>query len=396
MKNNNYQEVTDQMKTEFERLPPFRQAAHLAKMKDFNHSESTSFYEKVKNDPAVEEIIQKEAKSGNPAAMLLISRRFYNLGFIGEGLRWLKLAYDSGSAEAAFLLGFEELDSDEKAAFSYLRKAFERGHKGGTMALATLCNQSSALSLGVTNEELEQITREATKKADLIAFESTLESLLPGTHPVQFIEDSGIPWGTGTLIIVDWKTHQFAITATHVIKASHATPDQINLLVPGHALPVPILKDSCLDFKDESNEYLDVYGWALDRDSDTKVAWVAWDLNHFWRPAADLKIGQTLFVLGYPNTEDKIDFEKLQMRRHPLIIRGKLANHDGDGQFTIDCAEFSVDVDGISGSPVFAMYGGMFFFVGLAQWGGQSARKIHFLDSVKITKALDSYLAQIK
>jgi len=324
--------------------------------------------------------------------MLLISRRFYNLGIESEGTRWLKLAYVNGSGEAAFILGFDILDTDEKAAFSYLSAAFKRSHPGGTLALATLCGRTNAAMLGITEEDFQAIAKASIDEADRISFESTLEALLPGTHPVQFIEDTGVPWGTGTLFLVEWKSHQFAITATHVIEAAHAKPEQVNLLLPGREVPIPIIKDQCVDFQDNKGEYLDIYGWALDRNSDNNVAWYAWDLNHFWRPVTDLQVGQTLFVLGYPNTEEKIDYEKMEMQWHPLLVRGKLSEVGDDGYCTIDCADFSVDVDGMSGSPVFALFGGMYFFVGLAQWGGTVARKLHFLDSGKITLALDSFL----
>lgn len=390
------EELESQMRTEFDKLPSFRKAAHVDNMKKSNFPESTAFYEKIKDDPAMEAKIQDEAENGNPAAMLLISRRFYNLGFSYEGFRWLTKAYESGSGEAAFLLGFGELDRDKKEAFRYLTSAFRRGHEGGTLTLATLCNQSSASELGVEPATREETLTLATREADRITFYSALVSLLPGTHPVQFMESSGIPWGTGTLIIVDWKGQQFALTASHVIKASNARPDQINLLIPDYEVPIPIVKESCVDFKNRANEDLDVFGWLLDKDSANDVAWAAWDLNHFWRPATALRVGQTLFVLGYPNTEDKINLEKMVMERHPLIVKGKLASHGNAGQFTIDCAEFSVDIDGVSGSPVFAMIGGMYFFVGLAQWGGTEAKKIHFLDAAEITEALDYYLAQIK
>jgi len=390
------EEIADQMRSEFDKLPDFRKEAHLEKMKKSNFPESTEFYNKIRDDPEMETIIQNEAKDGNPAAMLLISRRFYNLGFSREGLKWLKQACENGSGEAAFLLGFEKLDRNKKEAFRYLRLAFERGHEGGTLALASLCIQGSDSELGIGSAAREEMLALATREADRITFYSALESLLPGTHPVQFIESNGIPWGTGTLIIVDWKGQQFALTASHVITASNASPDQINLLIPGYDVPIPIVKDSCVEFKNGLNEDLDVFGWFLDRDSAKRVAWAAWDLNHFWKPATELKIGQTLFVLGYPNTEDKINFEKMIMERHPLIVKGKLSNQGKDGQFTIDCAEFSVDIDGVSGSPVFAMIGGMYFFVGLAQWGGTTARKIHFLDAAEITNALNCYLAHIK
>lgn len=386
-------EVVDEMKREFDQLSAERKEGHLAKMKEFNHSESSSFYEKIKDNPAIEEIIRTEAERGNTAAMLLISRRFYNLGIESEGIKWLKLAHSNGSGEAAFILGFDLLDVDEGTAFSYLSAAFIRSHPGGTLALATLCGQTNAAKLGITELEFQEIAKTAVEKADRIVFESTLESILPGTHPVQYIEDSGIPWGTGTLFLIDWKSHQFAITATHVIKAAKAKPEQVNLLLPGRDVPIPIVKDFCLDFRDIKGEYLDIYGWKLDRDNDEQVAWYAWDLNHFWRPVTDLQVGQTLFVLGYPNTEDKVDYEKMEMQWRPLIVKGRLSDIRDNGYCTIDCAEFSVDIDGMSGSPVFAVFGGMYFFVGLAQWGGTAARKIHFLDAKKITTALDSFLA---
>jgi hypothetical protein len=388
----NMDEVFNEMTREFERLPSERQKSHLAKMKESNHSESTSFYKKIKDNPAIEEIIKSEAESGNSAAMLLISNRFYNLGIESEGTRWLKLAHANGSGEAAFILGFESLETDEKKAFSYLSAAFTRSHEGGTLALATLCGQTNATRLGITEFEFQEIAKAATKKADKIIFESTLESLLPGTHPVQYIEDCGIPWGTGTLFLIDWKSHQFAITATHVIRAANAKPEQVNLLLPGRDVAIPILKDHCVDFQDIQGDYLDIYGWELDRSNDKNVTWYAWDLNHFWRPVSDFQIGTTLFVLGYPNTEDKIDYEKMEMQWHPLVVRGKLSEVRDNGHCTIDCADFSVDVDGMSGSPVFAFVGGMYFFVGLAQWGGTSARKLHFLDAAKITTALDLFL----
>lgn len=376
---------------EFEKLPPTLQAHQTMATMALYFPESTQLKAKLQTLVDGEILLAEGVSRGESSALVLSAHRNLDSGSPIQAQIYARDAYARGSPEAAFLLGTLSVENfhDVAAAYTYFKEAVKRGHFVSAYQLTNLCRNFTAEELAITNRERLQTLADAVCVADRIDVLHALIVIGTGTHPVQFLNEAGIPWGTGTFLLVQWKESQFAITANHVIAASAARADQARLIVDGQTTPVPFSFGAEGSLLDESGEPLDVHAWQIDRDHPVDIMWHAWNLNQFWKSAAKLTTGQTIYILGYPNTEEKVDFENRTMRREPLVIRGKLNNESVAGLRVVECAEFPMDVDGLSGSPAFALIGGMYFFVGMAQCGGTNAQRIHILDANDIICALD-------
>lgn len=216
--------------------------------------------------------------------------------------------------------------------------------------------------------------------------------LATGTRPIYFqtTEDDYI-WGCGTLFIAQWDDHQYAITAKHVINNLDADPKTLRIILPGYDIALPVSGASSPNHPNHEyqNEVEDMMAFHITKEPNLEgnhLEWHAWNMNTFWRPASDLAIGQQLFAIGYPAEGRSFDYENKTVSASPLISIGKLAHTSiGRDLYTIECNEFSTDLNGISGGPVFARFNGLFHYVGMIIKAGAKAKKIHFVDSLYIT-----------
>ncbi|WP_082488740.1 trypsin-like serine protease [Duganella sp. Leaf61] len=357
------------------------------------HPESTKVRELAFASGAPEQFLLDAVLEGNPGAMLVLARTCEARGDSCTALAWRIRAYHLGSAEAAYMLGMEATNSGQiKVAFEFLKSAYDRRHPVSPYALANVCQDCTADDVDLTVEEFTAIRTESSDVAQRLMFAEALDVLGEGTHPVQYRDALDIPWGTGTLFMVRWKGVDLAITAKHVIKAAKAMPDQVQIIVHQQEVPLPLHADIALDFRDSDGDLLDVHVWKINSDADVSVEWNSWNLETFCKSANQIPENSTVFVVGFPNTEDKIDFEERKMRRAPLVVKGRLGPPYG-GLHSIICAEFSTDVDGVSGGPVFCRHGGVFYFIGISQLGGTRAQTLYFLDSSEILPSLDTFVA---
>lgn len=221
-------------------------------------------------------------------------------------------------------------------------------------------------------------------------------ALVTGTRPVYFQSDEQSPiWGGGTMFIAQWKDKQFAITARHVFTNSGANPKHTRILFPGFHVALPLRGMYVPSFPgfDAQQDLEDMACLLIDDDFelDEDMHWYAWNMERFWMHASRLEVGQQIFAVGFPNTEDRYDWENQRLNEMPVISIGKLGTDSlGEGTYCIDTAEFEYDIDGCSGGPVFARFQGLFHYVGLIIRGGAKARKIYFVGSEFVTWMLEN------
>ncbi|QEZ44124.1 hypothetical protein [Cupriavidus oxalaticus] len=377
-----------------EDVPDDMKKAHKLWVDAVFYPESSRYLASLEEGPALHMTIVRDAQGGSAPAMLLLARRAEQEGRAQSEWYWLWHAVEAGSAEAAFRFGAICEEAQDKAkAFALYRTAQERHHVGVNWALANLCRASIAVELGVSQDELDAVLKASMERADAALNAEVSQALRTGAHPVQFLNSIGIPWGTGTFFIALWKGHHLAFTARHVLSASGASPEEANFLVPDYAAPMPFCGFFGVATADvpSSLDAPDVAVWELDVEAaGSRVSWQAWRLDYLWKPASILQPGARIFIVGYPNTEEAVDLDSNRLRRTPLIVRGILSEDKlGTGLYTVDCAEFSVDPDGVSGGPAFAQFGGIFHYVGMVLQGGDTARKLHFLDAAQVIEVLD-------
>ncbi|GAB2527170.1 trypsin-like serine peptidase [Microbulbifer agarilyticus] len=228
------------------------------------------------------------------------------------------------------------------------------------------------------------------------------DALVTGTLPVFFSENpEDYIWGKGSLFLCQWGDYQFAITAKHVIENQNADYKKLRILFPGYKVALPVLRATTPNYPNHEcrEEVEDIFVWQVDNDPDLdgeELEWHAWRMNQFWMPASKLEMGQQLFAVGYPFIDERYDYENNKINVPPLVSIGKLSSDSiGKDIYTIDCDEFEVDLNGISGGPVFARFDGLFHYVGLIIRAGKKARKIHFVDATYVTFVLNEATNQL-
>lgn len=218
------------------------------------------------------------------------------------------------------------------------------------------------------------------------------EALVTGTLPVFFAESSeGYLWGKGTLFMVQWGAHQFAVTAKHVIENQQANWKHLRILIPGYKVALPLSTASTPSHPNHEckEDVEDIFVFHIEKDPDLDgehLVWYTWRMKELWMSASKLEVGQQIFAVGYPFIDDRYDYDGNKVKTPPLIAVGKLSPDSiGADIYTIECEEFDMDLNGISGGPVFARFSGIFHYVGIIIRAGQKARKIHFVDASYVT-----------
>ncbi|WP_197388092.1 hypothetical protein [Ralstonia pseudosolanacearum] len=379
---------------EREDVPDDMKKAHKLWVDTVFYPESSRYLASLEEGPSLPLVFMRDAQGGRAPAMLLLARRAEQEGRVEIERYWLGLAVTAGSAEAAYVLGCRCEEAQNKAkAFALYGIAQERNHLGVNWSLSNLCRASTPAELGISQDELNAVLELSLERGDALLNAEVSLALGTGTHPVQFLNSIGIPWGTGTFFIAHRKGHHLAFTARHVLTVCGASPEEANFLVPDFDAAVPFsgFFGALTAEVPSSLDAPDVAVWELDAEAaGSSVSWQAWRLDYLWKPASVLQPGARIFIVGYPNTEDAVDLDSNRLRRKPLIVRGILSGDRlGTGLYTVDCAEFSVDPDGVSGGPAFAQFGGIFYYVGMVLQGGDIARKLHFLDAARVIEVLD-------
>lgn len=381
---------------DFAALPAELRQAHARVQASIFAPETTALRDSLYNDPEREAKLNEAYRAGNPAAWMIIAEAAYANGDQNQWFALMHAAYEKGSAQAAFELAHHFQTGDPMVAFSLYVEAIDRGHLGGRYGIVNLLKANTPETLGIDPDEHSKSLATYSPLADELARREVFDALVTGAHPVQFLAELGIPWGTGTFFLLRWKDREFAVTARHCIIASEADPNHARLMVPHRHGPVPFLGHFTPAGEEKNiDDERDIFMWEVGEPAaDSDSGWWSWRLDHLWKPASALRPGQKVFVVGYPNIEERVDYEAGKLAPHCLVIRGDLANDSPAGLLAVDCAEFDVTVDGVSGGPVFAMFDDVYFFVGMAVRGIAEARRVYFIDATHIIAALDQAAAR--
>jgi hypothetical protein len=356
--------------------------------------ETSAVLKELEHDPDRDAKLREQALAGHTGAMLIFARIERAQG---RPEKWFALTYAAfarGSGQAAYELAYDAERHDLPSAFELYKQAIERGHLGARYRAVNLLREHSPDGLALTVGRHEALLADYLRLADEVMNREVFNALVTGSHPVQFLGELGIPWGTGTFFLVRWKGEEFAITARHCILASDADPVQAQLIVPHREGPIPFLGHFAVaDDEKVIDDERDVFLWKIGEDrSGNDQGWWSWRLDHLWKPASELCTGQKIFLVGYPNVEERVDYERGKLEPHCLVIRGELAKDSLGDLLAVDCADFDVTVDGVSGGPVYAMFHGIFFFVGMAVRGDARAKRIYFIDATHVIAALEQTL----
>ncbi|WP_455232465.1 hypothetical protein [Geopseudomonas aromaticivorans] len=320
-----------------------------------------------------------------------------------ERLKLVLYGKKLGLGEDAYCKGMSWFGRNDRRAFEELKISSQWLHIPAVFEIDRLFSISSPEEMEMTPERFAESAMEWRELAESLAWKELEDALLTGTRPVLWQQFAGKPcahnarFGKGSLFLVMYRGEQFAVTAKHVVAG--IDPSIFRLLLPEskHILPVHPGQYLAGDPSHHEEELGDIFTWRVDTDGVRfKADWWSWRLDDLVRTASDLQPRQRIYAVGFPEFEENIDIENFDIEEHPFIASGRLADApliDGVFSMVVDAHLPVLDLNGMSGGPVFARFDDIFHYVGMTIRGSGSAGRLHFISSEHIIALLDHILA---
>lgn len=309
-----------------------------------------------------------------------------------ERLKFALLGKQAGLGADAYTKAMRWVGRSDRLAYNDFKNSVEWLHAPAIFELDRLFSHSNADELLMSEREFRKEAISWRDLAEQAAWHELESALMTGTRPVLWQALPGKPcvhnarFGKGSLFVVAYRGQQFAITARHVVDG--VDPAIFRLMLPESQRILPVLPGR--EAGDEASinnleEEDDIFAWGVDIDKAAAgIQWWSWILDGLSRPASDLAPGQRLYAAGYPHFEENIDVEKFDIVENPFIASGHLASHplvEGVYSLILDETLPDVDLDGMSGGPVFARFGEKFHYVGMCLRGGGKPAQLHFISA---------------
>lgn len=314
------------------------------------------------------------------------------------------LGRELGLGSSAYDKGMEWVGKWDDFAYKQLKIAAEWLYLPAIFELDRLFERCVPDDLALGAKEFISEAQQWRELAEKSAWKELEDALLTGTRPVLWQQIPAKPcahnarFGKGSLFVVAYKECQFAITAKHVV--DDIDPEIFRLLLPDSQKILPVLRgnlatDEVVRSKDDRD---DIFAWRIHVDHPAiNAEWWSWMMSDRVRPASDLVPGQRLYTVGFPEFEENIDVEAFDIVEHPFIASGRLLVKkisDETLSMELDSHLPAVDLNGMSGGPVFARFNQIFHYVGMNVRGGGNPPTIHFIGSEYVLQFLDRIIAQ--
>lgn len=355
-------------------------------------------------DPNDDYIAQKIIgwQKGNRQDALDLADFFAHLGDTEKAFFWAEKARETGIARICLQIGMELLDAAPERAVLYLLEAFKGLQSEAIAPLLKLLSDHSPETLRLSHEvhhETAEQLRDLQERKDA---QEISKAILTGTRPVLFQKNPGpatfdnAQWGGGSLFVVSWQGVQFAVTALHVIENLGAERKEFRLLIPGTETTLEMYGGITPSKapKSERDELDDIYAWHIKGvpDSHEDLGWWSWRLDKWNKPASDLVEGQHLIAAGYPDVDERYDYENFKVVPIASILNGRLSGNTGvEGIYAMDVDEVDHPMNLMSGGPVFARFDGFLNYVGMILRGKSDVRRIYFIDVKYVIELLDRH-----
>lgn len=331
-------------------------------------------------------LTEQVEKSGNEAYRTVLLGKQAGLGIdaYGKAMRWVGRA--------------------DRLAYHDLKNAADWLYSPAIFELDRLLTTSNADELLLSDEEFESEALYWRELAEKAAWTDIESALLTGTRPVLWQTLPGKPcmhnarFGKGSLFVVTYKGKQFAITAKHVVGGVDPAIFRLVLAESKDILPVHAGRHPLVGSEDHQDDSEDVFVWQIDVASTAPgIEWWSWNLDGLCRKVSDISPGQRVYTVGYPELEDNFDTENFDIEEHPFVASGLLTDRpltDDIYSMKLDQHLPSVDLNGMSGGPVFSRFGEKFHFVGMCIRGGGTPPHLHLISSENVLGFLDTLIEE--
>lgn len=308
-----------------------------------------------------------------------------------------------GLGSSAYDIGMEWIGEWDHFAYEQLLIAASWLYTPAVFELDRLFERCAPEDLRLGAEEFIGEARQWRELAEIGAWKELEDALLTGTRPVLWQEVPAKPcvhnarFGKGSLFVVAYKGYQFAITSKHVV--DDLDPKIFRLLLPDSQEILPVFQSNhSTEEAVPKDDRDDIFAWRIHVGHPRiNGEWWSWMLADRVRPASDLIPGQRLYAVGFPEFDENIDVDAFDIVEHPFIASGRLIAariSDETLSMELDSNLPAVELNGMSGGPVFARFNQIFHYVGMSVRGGGTPPTIHFIGSEYVLRYLDRIIAE--
>lgn len=224
-------------------------------------------------------------------------------------------------------------------------------------------------------------------------------------RPVIFESDAPecVYWRKGSSFLVSNSHNCYWVTATHVLKNMGANIESVRIHPSDNSrMSLPFNEKYLVKPEAYEEDFHDIAVVRVDLsrfDKSGDAPLISQDIERGFLGAEHLKISDEIRIVGYPSESNHIDYETRLIQNNRVIIR---AIYDGESfsdhchRIRIESSIKLVDMDGLSGSPVFHMQRRIIdnktvdfpMLVGMLLRGTASSGIAHFVSSSVIVRII--------
>ena len=205
-------------------------------------------------------------------------------------------------------------------------------------------------------------------------------------------------WGRGLALLVSDSQHCYCVTAEHVLRNQGATVEELRVF-PSDFSKMSLPYDQKVSINQDLGNpaaYKDIVMLRVamsDFHASGDAPLVSQDIKRGCQPATSLRLGNELWIAGFPSNSRFVDYEASRINATRILRK---ASYVGPSSLSEHVHELEVDersglddFDGLSGGPVYYLREEhvnhvphlIVLLAGLVIRGTASSRRAHFIDS---------------
>ncbi|KAF1312147.1 hypothetical protein BLX42_05050 [Pseudomonas sp. SG-MS2] len=337
-------------------------------------------------------------RAGDRQAALDLADFYERKGQVDHARYWWGNAEATEHQSQELLAGLAVKNTHPALAHELFLRAFSRC-QNCINELAMLYQKHDHEALGLSHDTYIENAKFFSALLEKYEDLNLRTAILTGTRPVLFQTTPGptsydnAQWGGGSLFVVRWGGVDFAVTALHVIEKLGADRKEFRLLLPDAPVPLDMYGgiSPSSDVPPDRDELDDIYAWHIKGYPESNKGFWSWNLEQWSKPATDLALGQELYAAGYPELEDRYDFENFKVNEIAAIVLGVASGVLLEGVHVMDTEAVDHELNLLSGGPVFAKFDDRFYYVGMVLRGNSKSRKLNFLCSKYVIRLLEKH-----
>lgn len=203
-------------------------------------------------------------------------------------------------------------------------------------------------------------------------------------------------WGKGSSMLLSTQSSFYWVTARHVLENMEGTVESLRIFPYDYStVSLPFNEKYTIKPGTSLEDYKDVFVLRIHLDEFLQFGdcpLVGQDVNRGLRPAEQLCVEDRLWIIGYPEESNSVDYEERRIKNTRSVIGARYmgqSTEDHCHTLRFDGALLPSSLDGLSGSPIFYLQPESVadkvmltpLIIGMLLRGSSESRRAHFVSS---------------